>query len=295
MTCAYGHVARTAKLRNTAKNNNLDKPLHSPSYNSTRWVQYAFDLLNTTLRNWRSAIVYFITENEPLLAECWLSYDRLHLLTFLTDVLSLLKTFQKFFESDTNTILELSKKSRSSSNAWKFAFIKRKWLGRTFFKWDGIWRWRRVFYGHKLINERRTRNVSNYAYISEKREAIIRSLLTHLNERFECDEITQECLKPLHPITITSSTDSLQLCHEFVVPDFDKTLFIAEYRHVADSLKNHEFKSPLDTLQTLYQHSPDSFFIVKATLARLAAAKPHSADVERFISNSLDKLLLLFF
>ena len=88
---------RTGKLRNAAKANALSVPLQYPSYNSTRWVQYAFDLLNVVLRNWRQAMAYFMSENETLLAECWLNYDRLHLLTFLADVLQHLKTFQKYF------------------------------------------------------------------------------------------------------------------------------------------------------------------------------------------------------
>lgn len=73
--CTFFHNSgkRTAKLRNGAKANNLSKPLQYPSYNSTRWVQYAFDLLNTVLRNWRSSMIYFVTQNEPLLEECWCS------------------------------------------------------------------------------------------------------------------------------------------------------------------------------------------------------------------------------
>lgn len=63
--CKFFHNSgkRTAKLRNAAKNANLQNPLKYPSYNSTRLVQYAFNLLNNVLRNWRCSMMYFITSH----------------------------------------------------------------------------------------------------------------------------------------------------------------------------------------------------------------------------------------
>jgi hypothetical protein len=185
---------------------------------------------------------------------------------------------QKSFESDVNTILELANEKQklferlenctygSIENGWEELF-----LSKIEYDDEDV-----VFFGHKLITEGRTRNVSSYVYTFEKGKAIILSLLTHLTIRFECDELMQECLKSLHPITLTSSTASLQLCHKFIVPDFDETLFITEYHQVSNLLQNHQFISPIDTLHTLYQLSPESFLILKTALARLAAAKPHS-------------------
>lgn len=253
------------------------------------YVQYAFALFYVVLRNWRSSLAYFITENEPLLEECWLKYDRLHLLTFLTDILQLLKTFQKYFESDTNTIIQIPNKKRelferlencinhSLENGWEERFLNEVDDS------SGDM----VFHGHKLETEGRTRNSSIYAFTSEKREAIVKSLLKHLNERLEYDDFLRECLKPLHPISVTSSTYCLQLCRQCIVPDFDESVFISEYRAAANLLQDYEFKSPLDTLRSLQELSTESFLVLKKALARLAAAKPHSADVERFISKDI--------
>ncbi len=287
--CTFFHNfgKRTAKLRNGAKEYNLSPPLQYPSYNSTRWVQYAFHLLNTVLRNWRPSMIYFITQNEPQLEECWRSYDRLRWLTFLADILRLLKTFQKFFQSDTNTILEMANKKQelferleksiyqSTENGWEELFLNE------LIDDDGDM----VFHGHSLITESRTRNISIYAYTFEKREAVIRSLLRHLDERLEIDEEKTESLRPLHPITCSSSYESLKLCHKFIVPDFDESIFITEYHNASHSLQNYEFTSPINTLRTLNEFSTKSFVVLKTALARFAAAKPHSADVERFISN----------
>lgn len=141
----------------------------------------------------------------------------------MTDILRLLKTFQKSFESDTNTILELTNKKQqlierlqnsihqSAENGWEELFLSEV-------DDDEYVR----FYGHNLITETRTRNVSIYAYTFEKREAIVRSLLEHLNERLEIDDLKEKCLRPLHPITLSSTYDSLILCHKFIVPDFDQ-------------------------------------------------------------------------
>lgn len=74
--------------------------------------------------------------NEPLLPECWSKYDRLHLLTFLADVLRRLKTFQKCFEADTNTILEVpNKKNRIIQTIRKRYLLQcSEWMEGTVFE-----------------------------------------------------------------------------------------------------------------------------------------------------------------
>lgn len=241
--CTFFHNSgeRTAKLRNAAKANNLSEPMNYPSFNSTRWVQYAYNLLYVILRNWRSSMMYFLNENEQMLADYWGNYHHIHLLTFLCDILKLLKTFQKTFESDTNTILELPIKKQqlfeclqhcigdSLENGWEQFF-----LAECQYESGEVY-----FFGHKLITKGRTRNSSNtQTFTFEKRQAIIQSLLKYLDRRFECDDFIQKSLKPLHPILITSSIDSLKLCHQFIASDFDESSFMAEYYGILYLLHN---------------------------------------------------------
>lgn len=142
-----------------------------------------------------------------------------------------------------------------------------------------------MFYGQNLIIESRTRNVSVYAYTFEKREAVVRSLLKHLDERMEIDQLKINSLAPLHPIIHTTSYESLKLCHTFIVPDFDESAFITEYRHASNLLQNYEFTTPINTLRALNEYPTESLGVLKTAVARFASMKPHSADVERFISN----------
>lgn len=209
------------------------------------------------------------------------------LLTFLTDILLLLKTFQKSFESDTNIITQVETKKEQLFDRFKNCIdecLENGWeqlfLDEIKCESDGVY-----FFGHKLITEGRTRsNNSAYAFTSEKREAIIRSLIEHLQERLEFDEHTQMSLTPLHPLDTTTSIDSLRSCHKFIASDFSESRFITEYRAAADLLQGYQCNSPLDNIKTLVSLSPEPFTAIKTALARLAAAKSHSADVERFIS-----------
>lgn len=77
------------------------------TFTVVRWTEYIFDLLTVTLRNWRAAINYFKCEKEIGLSNRWLLYDRIHLLAFITDVLNLLKKFQKTFQSDTTSLFTI--------------------------------------------------------------------------------------------------------------------------------------------------------------------------------------------
>lgn len=101
---------RTQKLGDAAIANNLPQPLRYLAYFAVRWTEFVYALFNVTLRNWRCSMHYFLKPNEIGLSNRWLLYDRIHLLTFITDVLCLMKTFQKTFQSDSISILNVRKK-----------------------------------------------------------------------------------------------------------------------------------------------------------------------------------------
>lgn len=82
------------------------------------------------------------------------------------------------------------------------------------------------------------------------------------------------------------SDESLKLCHAAVAPDFREDAFYTEYKIAANLLIDYDFKSPLDTLQTLQSLDPENLSVLKTALARVVAAKPHSTDVERLICES---------
>lgn len=109
---------------------------------------------------------------------------------------------------------------------------------------------------------------------------IVDKLIQHLAVRFGLDEPLQMALRPLS----TASLSELKTCHTAIIPDLDETLFTQEYYEAAHLLANFEFKTTLETLQTLQSICPSELSVLKRALARVAAAKPHSADIERLIS-----------
>lgn len=281
---------RTHKLHTVAIKNKLTEPLRYLNYFEVRWTQYTFDLFSVTLRNWRAAMLYFIEEREIGLSNFWLLYDRIRLLAFLTDILSLLKTFQKTFESDTVSILVLQNKKQTlcdrllefidkpKENGWEQEFLSSLDL-----KDDG-----KYFFGHKLLTySGRSNRLGRCTFTELNRKRIIETLINLINERMSFDLELQDNLKPLAEINRSFSRQSLQLCHKAIIPDLNEEEFYVDYALAGDLLNGKKFDSPLQTLGELIQLDPDNLMVLKTCLARVAAAKPHSSDVERIISKTI--------
>lgn len=103
---------RTQKLHDLCTEHKLSRPLRYPKYFEVRWTEYTYKIFAVVLRNWRGSIEYFKLEKKDKLLQKWLSYNRLHLMTFLCDILSTIKIFQKTFESNSISIFDISSKKR---------------------------------------------------------------------------------------------------------------------------------------------------------------------------------------
>lgn len=75
-------------------------------------------------------------------------------------------------------------------------------------------------------------------------------------------------------------------CYSEIVPDMDVVQFCSEYRTAAQCLAEYrnECNGQHEALKMLTNTNPNQFTVLKTALARIVAAKPHSAEVERFIS-----------
>lgn len=284
---------RTQKLRNVALNNNIPQPLRYPAYFPIRWTQFVFELFNATLRNWRVSMQYFLNENESGLSQRWLLYDRIHLLTFMTDVLCLLKTFQKTFQRDDISILHVQKKKENLferlqqcidetlTDGWEQMF-----LSKIETKDDGVY-----FFGHNLLrNSNRTSRLARCTFTIVERKLIINTLIQLMNTRLDFDIELQRKLEPLGSMKTSVCYQELQSCYELIVPDLNENAFHTDYASAFNLLKDYDIEDPLQILQKLELLAPGKFEVLKTALARVAAAKPHSADVERLISKNLTNL-----
>lgn len=233
---------------------------------------------------------YFLKQNETGLSNRWLLYDRIHLLTFMTDVLCLMKTFQKTFQSDSISILNVRKKKEklivklqkcvdeTVPNGWEQMF-----LSKIETKDDGDY-----FFGHKLLkNNNRSSRTATCTFSATERKLIIDTLIKHINTRLDYDISLQKNLEPLNSIKASLCRQKLKSCYEVVVPDLNEKAFYTDYASASTLLKEHDVEGPLDILQKLELLAPRRFDVLKVALARVAAVKPYSADVERLISKEL--------
>lgn len=280
---------RTQKLKNISSENTeeFQKYIQYPAYFQIRWTQFTHSLLTAVLRNWKASIQYFESENEIGLLNRWLNYERIHFTSFLADVLELYKRFQMTFERDSITVFDVfSKKDKLVSKLIKLKSIPLEggWE-ELFFKNLIVSGEENSLFGHTL-NRNHKRQNSVETFCSLQRTNIIDSLIQFLNERLDQDRDMYECLQPLLKIDATTPHESLSKCHSVIIPDLDCNSFYREYYAAADvlTLYGNEIVTTLETLKILSTNYPDQFAVLKTALARIIAAKPHSADVERLIS-----------
>lgn len=134
------------------------------------------------------------------------------------------------------------------------------------------------------IQLKRTRGRMNCSLLSVKRKFIIQKLVVKLKIRLGIDNSLEQTLRPLVDFKNTASSLDLQQCYSFLLPDYDENWFYTEYIRAVDLLKDNDGMTTLSHLQKLHELCPTELSIIKCGLARVAAAKPNSADVERLIS-----------
>lgn len=242
------------------------------------------------LRNWRACVIYLQSEKLTGLLKQLLSYDRLHFLTFMTDILDILKIFQKSCQSDSISILELlpmkdrlferleSCKNDCVDGGWEQLFLNNVITTGN----------ETHFYGFKLTRNGPLRNGrQQHLFTVTKLKNIIDTLIKNLKIRIGLDNSLYESLKPLEKIVASTLEVNLEACRSFIIPDMDGDSFISDYYAAADSYNyenENECNTPLQSLKKLMEFHPDEFHTLKIVLARVRALKPHSADVERLIS-----------
>lgn len=120
---------------------------------------------------------------------------------------------------------------------------------------------------------------NNAKTFSELRKDIILSMIQFLQEMFECDGRIREDILPFQNFDPDTSTEALKRCHKIVSPDSDFRVFCQEYFELACVAEYREY-SQAQMLKIHCRNKDGQFDTVKRSLARLVAAKPHSADFE---------------
>lgn len=188
-------IKSTRKLathfRNSGTRTNKLKHMRFPAFFAVRWAEFLFNLFNVALRNWRAYVKYFNLQKLNVFTNTWLNYDRLHLLTFLTDVLSLLKSFQKTCQSDSISItdvLRLKTDLITRLENCKTECVPDGW--EQLFKEKVVKTGDKYLYGYHLkrTTPRFNRRQVACSFTTNKRLHILNCLILNLNIRLGLDD-----------------------------------------------------------------------------------------------------------
>lgn len=291
--CTYFHTSghRTAEIKAIASENNL-KYLHYPNYFEVRWTEFSCHLIEVILRNWQSCILYFKKyqneSEETGHLKFWLTKDNIHLACVLADILYLYKRFQKSFQDDGVTLFDIQAKKENVITKFR-AIMATPLVGgfEELFQNTIVTHGDQIsFHGHEL-NDKRRRSETHNKYTSDKREFTavrndtINAVINFLQNRMERDVSFCSSISPINKLLEKITDDDLRNCHASICPDLELREFCAEYRE-ASELPNLRECNPVQLLKTVAKYQ--TYPALTVALARVVAAKPHSADVERLIS-----------
>lgn len=226
---------------------------------------------------------YFVAEKLVRLKDVWLDKNRIHLTSLISDMSFIYKRFQKSFESDSATIFDVQPQIEKTldkftemlekpvSLGWEEAFLENlsqveTRFGKKIFK----------FHGYVLTED------NSHKEFSKLRKDVILSMIEFLKKMFECDSSLRDNILPLRVLDPDTSVEQLKKCYKIACPDLEFRLFCQEYFELA-CVQEYRESSPVQLLKILCRNKDGQFDTIKKALARLVAAKPHSADVERII------------
>ena len=141
------------------------------------------------------------------------------------------------------------------------------------------------FQGHQLWQKFRRSNKHN-AFVTDQRDVsairveLVMSLLNFMSERLPETEFST--LQPLQKLNANISDDELRRCHSALLSDMPLKDFVCAYKEAAKSIEQQDLTVRQLLVKTLKNQQ---WKCLSIALARVIAAKPHSADVERLISS----------
>jgi hypothetical protein len=289
---------RTRELRKIAEDNNYNL-VSLPRTFEVRWTEFTNSLLTAVLRSWQSLVTYFRSSDEKAASGFFrflTDLDNLKIIAFLTDILTVFSRYQKQLQDDTLTIVDVG--SHTDKVKAKLANLKTTpllggWvqtLNELIVKTDDSGIVRLLLYDVELHTETRRRK-QHHTLVTDRRDStaimneVSDSLIEFLAQRFASD---QNLLDILVPFVKLQNDANLSAVHSLVCCDLNLQNFALEYGDLMDldnidSLRKMHLKQ---LIATLVKSNTDNFSTIIKVFARVLAAKPHSADVERLISAS---------
>lgn len=285
---------RTRELKNIALEYNL-KLLQLPKVFEVRWSQFSYTLLNNVLVSWSCLVNYFKNSSDKVHVGHFkfLTHEyNIRLMAVLADVLYIFSRYQQQLQSDDLNVISMDEKTMYIIN--KIEMLKSTPL---------IGGWVEALDKQVVINKDGSltlnsitiksieipRHKSHHKFVTQNRclaavkQEIVCSLQEFLKQRFSIDK---NLLSIIKPFVVLSSVACIKDIHNLIGADIDLKEFSLEYDELI-SMENISELRKMNLIKLVKTLCGSKYFPNVCTmLARVAAAKPHSADVERLISAS---------
>jgi hypothetical protein len=302
---------RTRELHETAKSNGF--PVFTmPKYFEVRWTEFTHALCHAVIGSWRAIVTYLKNSEDKdaagFLAK-WTDYSRIQLLALVTDVTFVFASFQKTIQSDSihlsevmsevNDVIDRLQRMDSAPllGGWEEKFKAEAEVSlpenASELHDDMHVRKKAYLHGIELTNKTRRRK-EHHKFVSDRRGCdairaeILKSMISFLHERLDMPEVAG--IKALETFSCETTDEELRQCHALICPDKQLHVFANAYRSAASVFKRSSTVSVtksgnmLSYLQLLLKIRDAKYDVLRVSLARAIACKPHSADVERLIS-----------
>ncbi|KAL5233951.1 hypothetical protein ACI65C_001361 [Semiaphis heraclei] len=272
----HNSALRTRELQQLSKENNLQL-IRIPKFFQVRWTEFSFSLVNAILISWKALVIYMRNSKEKESNGFLLlltNKDTIFLLAFLADVLAIFSRYQQTIQSDKITVLDLVKHTESVINKIKslssinlvggWVDVLEDELKGT----DG-----KVLKDIKLIDFQEKRKHRHNLYVTENRSV-------------SAIDIDKYFVSTIKPVANLDSKANIRNVFDVLGKDLDLADLNMEYTDLMEHNRLEEIRQmPLPKL-VQYLSGSKEFKNITILLARVIAAKPHSADVERLISKS---------
>lgn len=287
---------RFRELKNVSTEHNA-KLISLPTVYDVRWCENKEQLIEAVLVSWKCLVIYFVEngEDEGKFYQKFLtSYKNLVLIAFLADVLLIFKMLQKKLQSDDLNPVSLQQhlatfkktiedmKVEQLIGGWEDR-LSNEIISESRTSVRGEVTEHKTWHGIELdVSEEEKRGTARKARDFDTIKQQILNETTRLTaERFASDEKLVDVLGPF--VKLEPSTD-IRRVHELIASDLELVLLNMQFKELCRSsdLK----KMNIYQLISHLAKSGDAFETVLIAYARVAAATPHSADVERSISSN---------
>lgn len=302
---SYFHVSamRSSELEKVARENSTEL-LHLPKYFEVRWAEFTHQLLQSILVSWNTLVLYFTQSKDPLekhFKDYLTNYENLQFITFMADVIYCFKVFQQKLQTDDLNIITLNKHlnwfrnkiellstSANLGEGWVCKLetgIKKKTVEQDI---DGttLQVELKTLKGIMLNGGQESRCTRSNNQNSNRRNGdimrrkVTKCILQFLKDRFSVDEKLVDILGPFCKLEPKVNVKEVM---NLIAPDADDFELQMQYDELCDIPELKEL-SLLEILPRLAAAKSENFSEILNVFARIAAATPHSADVERSIS-----------